>query len=82
LSCFVAIARDNCLRSPGSPWTLLTNVGGDPVLLSWDGSMFEYLMPLLIMPTYENTLLDRTYKAAVERQIGVWDAPRGTVGNF
>ena len=70
LSCFVAIAQG---QLPQESWfalgRLLTNVGGDPVLLSWDGSMFEYLMPLLIMPTYENTLLDRTYKAAVERQI-------------
>lgn len=31
--------------------------------------MFEYLMPLLVMPTYENTLLDQTYKAAVKWQI-------------
>jgi len=31
--------------------------------------MFEYLMPLLVMPTYENTLLDQTYRAAVQRQI-------------
>jgi cellobiose phosphorylase len=31
--------------------------------------MFEYLMPLLVMPTYDNTLLDQTCKAAVERQI-------------
>ena len=31
--------------------------------------MFEYLMPLLVMPTYENTLIDRTCKAAVRRQI-------------
>ena len=31
--------------------------------------MFEYLMPLVVMPTYENTLLDQTYKAAVARQI-------------
>jgi cellobiose phosphorylase len=31
--------------------------------------MFEYLMPLLVMPTYENTLLDQTCKAAVEKQI-------------
>ena len=31
--------------------------------------MFEYLMPLLVMPTYENTLLDQTCKAAVKRQI-------------
>jgi cellobiose phosphorylase len=70
LSCFVAIAQG---QLPQESWfalgRLLTNVGGDPVLLSWDGSMFEYLMPLLVMPTYENTLLDRTYKAAVARQI-------------
>jgi len=70
LACFVAIAQG---QLPQESWfalgRLLTNVGGDPVLLSWDGSMFEYLMPLLVMPTYENTLLDRTYKAAVERQI-------------
>jgi cellobiose phosphorylase len=32
--------------------------------------MFEYLMPLLVMPNYENTLLDQTYTAAVYRQIG------------
>ena len=31
--------------------------------------MFEYLMPLLVMPTYDNTLLDETYKAAVNGQI-------------
>ena len=31
--------------------------------------MFEYLMPLLVMPTYEHTLLDQTYQAAVRRQI-------------
>lgn len=48
---------------------MLTNPGGDPVLMAWDGSMFEYLMPLLVMPNYENTLLDQTYKAAVKSQI-------------
>ena len=31
--------------------------------------MFEYLMPLIVMPTYEHTLLDQTCKAAVARQI-------------
>ncbi|MGH8028472.1 MAG: glucoamylase family protein, partial [Arenimonas sp.] len=31
--------------------------------------MFEYLMPLLVMPAYEGTLLDETNKAAVARQI-------------
>ena len=48
---------------------LLTSTGGSTALLSWSGSMFEYLMPLLIMPTYENTLLDQTYHAVVRRQI-------------
>ena len=67
---FVAIAQGGL---PQESWfalgRLLTTAGGEPVLLSWSGSMFEYLMPLLVMPTYENTLLDQTYVAAVERQI-------------
>ena len=70
LSCFVAIAQGEL---PQESWfalgRLLTTAGGDPILLSWSGSMFEYLMPLLVMPSYENTLLDQTYKAAVKRQI-------------
>jgi len=70
LSSFVAIAQG---QLPQESWfalgRLLTNAGGEPILLSWGGSMFEYLMPLLVMPTYENTLLDQTCKAAVERQI-------------
>ncbi|MGD8874102.1 MAG: glucoamylase family protein, partial [Gammaproteobacteria bacterium] len=48
---------------------LLTSHGGDVSLISWSGSMFEYLMPQLIMPGYENTLLGQTCKAAVSRQI-------------
>ncbi|MHB9074667.1 MAG: GH36-type glycosyl hydrolase domain-containing protein [Desulfobaccales bacterium] len=67
---FVAIAQG---QLPQESWfalgRLLTRVGGEPLLLSWSGSMFEYLMPLLVMPTYENTLLDQTCKVAVERQI-------------
>lgn len=47
----------------------LTLASGNPILLSWSGSMFEYLMPLLVMPTFDNTLLDRTYHAVVQRQI-------------
>ncbi|MDQ3446008.1 MAG: cyclic beta 1-2 glucan synthetase, partial [Pseudomonadota bacterium] len=70
LANFVAIAQG---KLPQESWfalgRLLTSVGGEPLLLSWSGSMFEYLMPLLIMPTYENTLLDQTYIAAVDRQI-------------
>mgnify|MGYP003693885243 CR=1 FL=1 len=70
LCSFVAIAQG---QLPQESWfalgRLLTTAGGGPVLISWSGSMFEYLMPLLVMPTYENTLLDQTCKAAVERQI-------------
>lgn len=67
---FVAIAQG---QLPQESWfalgRLLTTAGGEQVLFSWSGSMFEYLMPLLVMPTYENTLLDQTYKASVKRQI-------------
>ncbi len=48
---------------------LLTSTKGEPALLSWTGSMFEYLMPLLVMPTYDHTLLDQTYHAVVSRQM-------------
>lgn len=70
LSNFLAIASG---QLPQESWfalgRLLTTAGGEPILLSWSGSMFEYLMPLLVMPTFENTLLDQTCKAAVKRQI-------------
>lgn len=48
---------------------LVPGAGSSAVLVSWSGSMFEYLMPLLITPTYPNTLLDETYKGVVARQI-------------
>jgi cyclic beta-1,2-glucan synthetase len=40
-----------------------------PTLLAWSGTMFEYLMPLLVMRNFPETLLDSTYRGAVERQI-------------
>ncbi len=48
---------------------LLTSHGGDLSLMSWSGSMFEYLMPRLFLPGYENTLLEQACHAAVSRQI-------------
>ncbi|MFT3911611.1 MAG: glucoamylase family protein [Ferruginibacter sp.] len=70
LATFVAIAQG---KLPQQSWFALgrqlTNVGSTSVLLSWSGSMFEYLMPLLVMPSYENTLLDQTHKAVVQKQI-------------
>jgi cyclic beta-1,2-glucan synthetase len=38
-------------------------------LLSWGGSMFEYLMPDLVMRNYDETLLDQADQAAVRHQI-------------
>lgn len=70
LGTFVAIAQG---KLPQESWfalgRLLTTAGGVPLLVSWSGSMFEYLMPLLVMPTYNGTLLDQTYRVAVKRQI-------------
>jgi cellobiose phosphorylase len=70
LATFVAIAQG---QIPQESWfalgRLLTSAGGEPVLLSWSGSMFEYLMPMLVMPTFESTLLDQTCSASVVRQI-------------
>ncbi|MBF0201394.1 MAG: cyclic beta 1-2 glucan synthetase [Desulfamplus sp.] len=67
---FVAIAQG---KLPQESWFALgrplTSTGEGPVLLSWSGSMFEYLMPLLVMPAYENTLLYQTCKSAVASQI-------------
>ncbi len=71
LASFVAIAQG---QVPQSNWfalgRLLTTVDGRAALLSWSGSMFEYLMPSLVMPSYPDTLLDQTLRAAVSRQIG------------
>ena len=67
---FVAIAQG---KLPQESWFALgrqlTSFGSAPALLSWSGSMFEYLMPDLVMPSYENTLLDQTQKAVVQKQI-------------
>lgn len=70
LASFLLIAQG---QVPQKHWfalgRLLTSHGGDVGLISWSGSMFEYLMPQLIMPSYPNTLLQQTCKAAVKRQI-------------
>ncbi len=70
LASFLLIAQG---QVPQKHWfalgRLLTSHGGDVSLLSWSGSMFEYLMPRLLMPSYENTLLEETCRAAVSRQI-------------
>ena len=74
LGVFVAIAQGQIgQESWFALGRLLTSAAGTPVLLSWSGSMFEYLMPMLLMPSYENTLLDQTCRGAVQRQIEFGD---------
>lgn len=66
---FVAIAKGDV---PEKHWFRLsrplTIAGESRVLLSWSGTMFEYLMPLIIMKSYDNTLLGETYKSVVDMQ--------------
>lgn len=66
---FVAIAKDDI---PQESWFQLsrtpTLVNGTAGLLSWTGTMFEYLMPALWMRIYPNTLLERSAIAAVRAQ--------------
>jgi cyclic beta-1,2-glucan synthetase len=61
---FVAIAKNDI---PQESWFRLDRPlardHGHPVMLSWTGTMFEYLMPAIWMRSYPNTLL---YRASVE----------------
>jgi cyclic beta-1,2-glucan synthetase len=70
LGSFVGVARG---QLPLEHWfhlgRRLAPGGGAPVLASWSGSMFEYLMPMLVMPSYEGTLLHETCRESVRRQI-------------
>ena len=71
LASFVAIAKGDV---PDSHWfhlgRLLTSVDGASTLLSWGATLFEYLMPMLVMKSYAGTLLDQSGQMAVRRQVG------------
>ncbi|NRD79988.1 carbohydrate-binding protein [Bacillus sp. BRMEA1] len=66
---FVGIALG---QIPASHWFSLgrtmTVSGRHKTLLSWSGTMFEYLMPGLLMRTYRNTIWDSTYRGVVRSQ--------------
>jgi cyclic beta-1,2-glucan synthetase len=70
LASFVAIAKGDV---PDSHWfhlgRLLTSVDGASTLLSWGATLFEYLMPMLVMRSYAGTLLDQSSHMAVRRQV-------------
>jgi cyclic beta-1,2-glucan synthetase len=69
IASFIAIAKGDV---PESHWFHLgrpaTSVHGVPTLLSWSATLFEYLMPLLVMRSYPGTLLDDACRMAVRRQ--------------
>ncbi len=70
LASFVAIAKGDV--APDHWFRLgraLTPVGRGSALISWSGSMFEYLMPALVMRAPTLSLLDHTYRLVVARQI-------------
>jgi hypothetical protein len=66
---FLAIARDEI---PQRSWIRLSRehvrAFDQFVLLSWTGTMFEYLMPALWMRSYPGTLISRTLAACVQVQ--------------
>lgn len=67
---FLAVARHEV---PVKHWfslgRSLTKLNRDKGLVSWTGTMFEYLMPLLVMKNYRKTLLDETYEFVIKSQI-------------
>ena len=77
LASFVAIAKNDV---PVDHWfrlgRTLTHASGETALVSWSGSMFEYLMPALVMRSFPQTVLDQTCHGAVRRQIS-YAAERG-----
>lgn len=70
LASLLAIAAG---QAPARHWLQLgrpfNRVHGDPVLLSWGGSMFEYLLPGLLTRTPPGSLLDLASRAAVAEQL-------------
>ena len=77
LASFVAAAKNDV---PAEHWfhlgRTLTRAAGDTALVSWSGSMFEYLMPALVMQSFSHTVLDQTYRGAFHRQVS-YGAERG-----
>jgi len=77
LASFLAIAKGDV--APDHWFRLgraLTPVGRGSALISWSGSMFEYLMPALVMHAPALSLLDHTYRLVVARQMS-YAAERG-----
>ena len=74
LASFFAIAKGDV---PARHWfrfgRTMTPIDGGSGLISWSGSMFEYLMPSLVMRAPAGSLLERTNRLIVHRQIEYGD---------
>ena len=83
LASFIAIAKGDV---PARHWFRLgrevTPIGRGAALVSWSGSMFEYLMPSLVMRAPLGSLLEQTNRLVVRRQIDYGDEPRRAVGHL
>ncbi len=81
LASFMAIAKDDVAAEHWFRLGRSLSVSdGATALVSWSGTMFEYLMPHLVMPPRPFSLLDQTCHAAVQRQMayaGVRGVPWG-----
>ncbi len=70
LTSFIAIAKGDV---PASHWFQLgrglTKVSDGALLVSWSGSMFEYLMPSLVMREPDGSVISQTCVLAVQRHI-------------
>jgi cyclic beta-1,2-glucan synthetase len=70
LASFVAIAKgDIASRHWFRLGRAVTPVGREAALISWSGSMFEYLMPSLVMRAPSGSLIEQTNRLVVRRQM-------------
>lgn len=70
LASLIAIARGDV---PPGHWLQLarpiTRADGSQAFISWNGSMFEYLLPPLLLRRYPGTALSETHQTVVQKQI-------------
>ena len=83
IASLIAIARGDVSQSH---WLYLarpiTEVNGMRSLLSWSGTMFEYLMPTLFAESYPNTLLDQSCRGGCGNADPVWRRKWHTLGHL
>lgn len=72
LASLIAIAKNDI---PQDHWVYMARpvalINDKPTLLSWGGSLFEYLMPTLLTRSIPGTLLDRACRAAISHHITI-----------